>query len=195
MGEHCHYPQPGWIAARLNINTWRHSMARVHIMGGYLNVEGMSGGYPGNELPGDQPGIDNSLPGMQPGVDNSLPKPPPGVWPPPVPTHPIVPVPPGSTAPPGTIWPSPGHPAHPIAPGGAPPTATHPIAPGGSPPRPDQTLPPTGMDPHPSHPIASGTYWCLVYLPGFGWKYVVIDPSLEINAEPPAPQPVPTPHK
>jgi hypothetical protein len=162
-------------------------MARVHVMGGYLNVEGMSGEYPDQGLPGDQPGIDNSLP---------IPPPPPGIWPPPVPAHPIVPIPPGgSKPPPGTIWPSPGHPAHPIAPGGAPPTATHPIAPGGSPPRPDQTLPPTGMDPHPSHPIASGTYWCLVYLPGFGWKYVVIDPSLEINAEPPAPQPTPTPHK
>ena len=52
-------------------------MARVHVMGGYLNVEGLSGGYPDQGLPGDQPGIDNSLPGMQPGVDNSLPKPPP----------------------------------------------------------------------------------------------------------------------
>ena len=80
-------------------------MARVHIMGGYLNVEGMSGGYPDQGLPGDQPGIDNSLPGMLPGIDNSLPKPPPGVFPPPVPAHPIVPVPPGSVAPPGTIWP------------------------------------------------------------------------------------------
>ena len=152
-------------------------MARVHVMGGYLNVEGMSGGYPDQGLPGDQPGIDNSLPGMQPGMDNSLPKPPPGVWPPPVPAHPIVPVPPGSVAPAwhdlAQPWPS----GAPDAPGGAPPTATHPIAPGGSPPRPDQTLPPTGMDPHPSHPIASGTYWCLVYLPGFGWHYVVLDPS------------------
>ena len=36
-------------------------MARVHVMGGYLNVEGMSGGYPDQGLPGDQPGIDNSL--------------------------------------------------------------------------------------------------------------------------------------
>ena len=37
------------------INTWRIMMARVHIMGGYLNVEGMSGGFPDNELPGSPP--------------------------------------------------------------------------------------------------------------------------------------------
>jgi hypothetical protein len=161
----------------------RNHMATVRITGGVLNVAEAGGEYPDNSLPGSQPGIDNSLP---------IPPPPVGVWPPPVPAHPIVPAPPGT--PPGVIWPSPGHPAHPIAPGGAPPTATHPIAPGGSPPRPDQTLPPTGMDPHPSHPIASGTYWCLVYLPGFGWKYVVVDPSLSVDVSPPAPQPVPTPH-
>jgi len=57
------------------------------------------------------------------------------------------------------IWPSPGHPAHPIAPGGAPPGfwggsplpwPSHPIAPGG---------PPPGIWPspgHPAHPIAPG---------------------------------------
>jgi hypothetical protein len=148
-------------------------MPTFRVTSGALTLDSVGGNYPSNELPGDQPGIDNSLP---------IPPPPPGIWPPPVPAHPIVPIPPGgSTPPPGTIWPSPGHPAHPIAPGGSP--------------RPDQTLPPTGMDPHPSHPIASGTYWCLVYLPGFGWKYVVIDPSLHVDVSPPAPQPAPTPHK
>jgi hypothetical protein len=62
--------------------------------------------------------------------------------------------------PPG-IWPSPGHPAHPIAPGGpppgywggvAPPLPTHPIAPGGPPPGYWGGVAP----PHPSHPIAPG---------------------------------------
>jgi hypothetical protein len=47
--------------------------------------------------------------------------------------------------PPG-IWPSPGHPAHPIAPGGRPPGIW-----GGPPLYPDQGLP--GSQPHPSHPI------------------------------------------
>jgi hypothetical protein len=49
--------------------------------------------------------------------------------------------------PPG-IWPSPGHPAHPIAPGGPPPTVSPPIY---YPPYPDQGLPP-----FPAHPIAPG---------------------------------------
>jgi hypothetical protein len=101
--------------------------------------------------------------------DQGLPAPPPGIWPPPTPAHPIVPVPPGgSKPPPGTIWPAPGHPAHPIAP-----------------PSPGQ----------PSHPIASNTYWMLVYTPGYGWKYVVVDPSLHVDASPPAPQPGPEPRR
>lgn len=166
---------------------------------GFLHVR--SGDRPDNSLPGAEGPVD---PGYDIGIerpDQGLPPPPPGIWPPPVPAHPIVPIPPGGTTPPpGTIWPSPGHPAHPIVPpsAGSPPRPDQglptPPAPG-QPPRPDQGLPPTGMDPHPSHPIATGTYWCLVYLPGFGWKYVVVDPSLSIDASPPAPQPVPTPHK
>ena len=165
-------------------------MARVHIMGGYLNVEGMSGGYPDNSLPGDQPGIDNSLPGMQPGIDNSLPIPPPplGVWPPPVPTHPIVIAPPGT--PPGVIWPSPGVPSHPIA---MPPPPRPDQGLPGSQPKPDQGLPSGPV--HPSHPIASQTYWMLCYAPQFGWKYVTVDPSLRPDQGLPAPQPTPTPHK
>jgi hypothetical protein len=155
--------------------------ASMPFVSGFLRVRsGGSGNYPDNALPGEQPGIDNSLPGGQPGIDNALPIPPPGVWPPPVPSHPIVPAPPGT--PPGTIWPSPGHPSHPIAPGGSPGVPTHPIAPGGG-------------GTQPSHPIASGTYWMLVYTPGHGWQYVVVDPSLSVDASPPAPQPVPTPHK
>jgi hypothetical protein len=161
---------------------------------GFLRVR--SGGHPDQGLPEGEGPVD---PGYDIGIerpDQGLPPPPPGIWPPPVPAHPIVPIPPGgSTPPPGTIWPSPGHPAHPIA--GNPPRPDQglptPPAPG-QPPRPDQGLPPTGMDPHPSHPIATGTYWCLVYLPGFGWKYVVVDPSLTIDNALPGPQPTPTPH-
>jgi hypothetical protein len=89
------------------------------------------------------------------------------------PTHPIV-IPP---EPPVGIWPSPGHPAHPIAPGGPPPTVSppiyyppsvwppqppvypaHPIAPGGPPPYPAHpiVIPPDAIAPGvPSHPI----YW------------------------------------
>lgn len=50
---------------------------------------------------------------------------------------------------PPSIWPSPGHPAHPIAPGGPPPYPAHPIV---LPPGiwPD---PPEGTAPHPEHPI------------------------------------------
>jgi hypothetical protein len=87
------------------------------------------------------------------------------------PSHPIV-LPPEQ--PPG-IWPSPGHPAHPIAPGGPPPGIwpspgypAHPIAPGGPPPGiwpspgyPSHPIywPPVGIWPspgYPAHPIAPG---------------------------------------
>ena len=174
-------------------------MPRVHVTGGYLNVEGMSGGYPDNSLPGDQPGIDNSLPGMQPGIDNSLPPPPPSVWPPPTVSHPIVPVPPGgSTPPPGAIWPPP-FPSHGLPgqgqPGGSPGAPTHPIQPpsGGQPGTPSHPIAqPPGQ---PSHPISGGTYWMLCYCPALGWRYVVVDPSLSIDNALPGSQPTPTPHK
>ena len=159
-------------------------MPAFRVTGGVLRGALVSDAYPDNTLPGGGGYPDQGLPGDQPGIDNSLPipPPPPGIWPPPVPAHPIVPIPPGgSTPPPGTIWPPP-YPSHfPLPPGGS----------AGLPPAPDQTLPPTGMDPHPSHPIASGTYWCLVYLPGFGWKYVVVDPSLSIWGDPVVPEPTP----
>jgi hypothetical protein len=83
-----------------------------------------------------------------------------------VPTPPIY-YPP---SPPPGIWPSPGHPAHPIAPGGPPPGIwpspgypTHPIAPGGPPPGVWPSPPPGGAPPgiwpspgYPAHPIAPG---------------------------------------
>ena len=164
-------------------------MPTFRVTGGALTLASVGTNYPDNALPGDQPGIDNSLPGSQPGIDNALPVPPPGVWPPPVPAHPIVPIPPGgSQPPPGTIWPPvinnalPKPPAYPDQ--GLP----------GSQPGIDNTLPPSGLGPHPEHPIATGTYWMLVYTPGYGWRYVVVDPSLSIWHDPAQPQPVPTPH-
>ena len=163
-------------------------MARVHIMGGYLNVEGMSGGYPDQGLPGDQPGIDNSLPGGVPPIGSTLPEQPPQVWPPISWGNPIVPII-DNTLPvaPGTIWPSPGRPPHvdaglpvaPVRPGQPlPPSPGHPGGgpmPGGE--RPDNTLP-------------SKTFWMLCYAPSLGWKFVAVDPSLRPGMPlPPSPQP------
>jgi hypothetical protein len=76
-------------------------MARVHVMGGYLNVEGMSGEYPGNELPGAEGPVDPGygISADRPSNPIVLPPDPPGVWPGPRPSHPIVIAPPGT--PPG----------------------------------------------------------------------------------------------
>jgi hypothetical protein len=129
------------------------------------------------EVTGNRP--DNELPGQQPGIDNSLPKPPPGVFPPPVISHPIVPIPPGTSVPPGTIWP----PVNPDRPSNE--------LPGGRPPRPDNTLPGSqpGVDntlpQQPSRPDnslpGSQTFWVVVWIPGYGWRYVAVDPSLTID--------------
>jgi hypothetical protein len=166
-------------------------MARVHVMGGYLNVEGMSGGYPGNELPGDQPGIDNSLPpGVPPYLDNTLPEPPPGIWPPPGMGRPIVPVRPDNALPvvPGTIWPSPGLPPHAghVLPG-VPHPGGGPMP--GTPARPDNTLP-GGQGGQIDNALPSQTFWALVYMPSLGWRFVAVDPSLRPGMPlPPAAQP------
>lgn len=130
-----------------------------------------------------------------------LPEPPPGIWPPPTISHPIVPVPPGLDLPPGTIWPSPGHPAHPIAPGGRPrppgrPDQGLPSQPGvpgqGLPPQPGQPLP--GQPPEVSHPIVSQKFVVVALIPGYGIKYIVVDPSLRPDqglpeTQPPMPEP------
>jgi hypothetical protein len=147
-------------------------MTRVHVTGGVLDVEtgNLGGGYP-----------DNTLPTPPPYPDHGLPTPPPGTFPPPIPTHPIVIAPPGT--PPGVIWPSPGRPDNtlptpPMRPDNTLPPGvdnTLPTLPGGAPPVVDNTLPGGGV---PTHPIASQTYWMLVYTPGHGWKYVSVDPSL-----------------
>ena len=119
---------------------------------------------------GDRP--DQGLPGEQPGIDNELPPAPPGVWPPPVASHPIVPAPPGT--PPGTIWPSPGRPDNSL--------------PGGRPARPDQGLPGEqpeidnslpGGQPGIDNSLPSSSFWVVAGIPGYGWRYICVDPSLK----------------
>jgi hypothetical protein len=152
-------------------------MARVHVMGGYLNVEGMSGGYPGNELPGAEGPVDPGygISADRPSNPIVLPPDPPGVWPGPRPSHPIVIAPPGT--PPGVIWPSPGRP---VDPGYGRPVA--PPHPGGgpmpgNPPRPDAGLP-GGQGGQIDNALPSQTFWMLAYCPSQGWMYISVDPSL-----------------
>ena len=148
---------------------------------GYLKVKSGSGNYPDNELPGMEGPID---PGygidLGAGIDNSLPEPPPGIWPPPSFGRPIVPIGPDNTLPvqPGTIWPSPGRPNRPdnSLPGsGGRPDNTLP----GSQPGPDNTLP--GQPARPDNTLPSQKYWIVAGIPGIGWRYVCIDPSLTIG--------------
>lgn len=130
---------------------------------------------------------DQGLPGNQPGIDNTLPYPPPGVWPPPTIANPIVPIPPGTSVPPGTIWPSPGGPVH--------PGHGLPVQPG----HPDQGLPSAPVRPgqglpaqpgHPDQSLPSSTFWVVAGIPGLGWRYVCVDPSLEVGMPlPPSAQP------
>ena len=134
---------------------------------GFLRVR--EGGHPDNELPEHGGGID---PGyginLGAGIDNSLPEPPPGIWPPPSHSRPIVPII-DNTLPvaPGTIWPSPG-----------------------KPPRPDNTLP--GQPPRVDNTLPSGKFWVVCGIPGVGWRYVCVDPSLTPGHPlPPTPTPEP----
>jgi hypothetical protein len=152
-------------------------MARVHVMGGYLNVEGMSGGYPDNSLPGVEGPVDPGygISADRPSNPIVLPPDPPGVWPGPRPSHPIVIAPPGT--PPGVIWPSPGRP---VDPGYGRPVA--PPHPGGgpmpgNPPRPDAGLP-GGQGGTIDNALPSQTFWMLAYCPSQGWMYISVDPSL-----------------
>ena len=127
-------------------------MTRVHVTGGYLNVETGDGGPVDPSYGVDQGGRpDNSLPGGLPAFpSHGLPQPP-GVWPPLSPVLPILPAPPGT--PPGVIWPTPG--------------------------RPDNTLPtPPANSGTPTPPIASKVYWMIAYAPSMGWRFVSVDPSL-----------------
>jgi hypothetical protein len=108
------------------------------------------------------------------GVDNTLPPGPPGVFPPLSPSHPIQPAPPGT--PPGTIWPPfwagprPGH-ELPSVPGH--PSQGLPVSPG---------HPSTGpVPPDASTKPPSQTYWVVVGIPGIGWRYCAVDPSLSVG--------------
>jgi hypothetical protein len=164
-------------------------MPRVHVTGGYLNVNtfdpegpvdpgfggGIGAGHPGNALP----------PGFPP-IGDTLPEPPPGVWPPLTPSAPIQPAPPW--VPPGAIWPPVAPPVHgPI--GGRPvdpgyggglepghPGAGLPVGPG----HPDAGLPPVPGHPG-GGPIEPKTYWVVAGIPGVGWRYCAIDPSLTVG--------------
>jgi hypothetical protein len=140
-------------------------------------IEGADPGYgnrPGGPVdPGYGGGIganrpDNSLPPGVPPIGVTLPEPPPGIWPPPSFTRPIVPIGPDNTlpVPPGTIWPSPGRPPHP----------DHSL-PGGGGGQVDNSLP-------------SQTFWVVAGIPGVGWRYIAVDPSLTVGTPlPPAPEP------
>lgn len=84
-------------------------------------------------------------------------------------------IPPEAGQPP-SIWPSPGHPAHPIAPGGPPPHVEHPIPPYPAHPI---VLPPEGSTPPteppvepPSSPPSSNWEWG--YNPNTGWIPVYV---------------------
>ena len=138
---------------------------------GFLRVR--HPGQPDNELPeGEGPvdpgyGIDmgephpdNGLPPIGPAYPNNGLPKPPPVFPPPTPSHPIVIAPPGT--PPGTIWPSPG--------------------------RPDNSLPSTPGAP--DNTLPSQTFWVVAGIPGLGWRYIAVDPSLEVGGGPaPTPEP------
>jgi len=148
---------------------------------GFLRIRG--GGHADNELPEGEEGVDPGY-GIEAGggtINNDLPRPPPGVFPPPVAAHPIVPAPPGT--PPGTIWP----PVNPDRPNQG--------LPGSSGGRPDNSLPgsqpgvdntlPGGGGGRPDNALpGSTTYWVVVWIPGYGYKYVTVDPTLQINAGP-----------
>jgi hypothetical protein len=139
---------------------------------------------------------DQGLPPLGLGPDNGLPKPPAGVWPPLTPSHPIQPAPPGTL--PGTIWPpvwpvdpgygvgierpdqglpgSPGHPDQGLP--GAPPGVDNTLP--GGPVRPDQGLPKPQV------------YYVVAGIPGVGWRYIAVDPTLHPShglPKPPTAQP------
>lgn len=139
---------------------------------GFLNIVE---GEVDNSLPG-YGNVDNTLPPGVPPIGSTLPEPPPGIWPPISWLHPIQPLPPGDNTPPGTIWP----PVRPTRPGNELPTP--PATPGTPLP-----TPPSGT--LPVHP-GSNRFWIVAGIPGVGWRYVCVDPSLSAGTPlPPAPEP------
>ena len=134
----------------------------------------VSPGHSDNSLPGMEgptdPGYGHGIAG---GIPGNLPVPPPGIWPPPSFTHPIIPISPDNSLPvqPGTIWPKPGAPE-----------------------RPSNELP--GSPSTPDNSLPTSKFWVVAGIPGIGWRYVCVDPSLTVgNALPTKPptagQPLP----
>ena len=148
----------------------------------YIRILRRGEGHPDNELPGAEGPVD---PGygidLGAGIDNTLPAPPPGIWPPPSHGRPIVPIGPDNALPvqPGTIWPPPGRPNRPghDLPGRPPHVGGGPM-PGGE--RPDNTLP-GGQGGQIDNTLPSGKFWIVAGIPGLGWRYVCVDPSLEVG--------------
>lgn len=128
-------------------------MAELVSIIGRLRRIARPGGTPEHPIaPGEEP-VDPGY-GIEEGGSVAppieLPEPPPGIWPPPTISHPIVPIPP----------PAPG------APGNLP------------------SLPPGMIWPSPGKPdqpiaLPPGKFMVLVIVPGYGAKYVVVDPSLK----------------
>jgi hypothetical protein len=158
---------------------------KVQVTGGVLEVEAIMGPtHPDAGLPIKpvRPGHDLPSSDEHPWVPGHLPDPgPPGVFPPLTPSHPIQPAPPG--VPPGCIWPPVGHPSHPL-PGSPGHPSTGPVPPGTVTP-PIATPPPVA-----GTPLPPKTYWLIAGIPGVGWRYVAIDPSLVVGGGP-APTPAP----
>jgi hypothetical protein len=160
----------------------------------YIRILRRGEGHPDNELPGMEGPTD---PGygidLGAGIDNSLPQPPPGIWPPPSHGRPIVPIGPDNTLPvqPGTIWPSPGRPPRPghDLPGRPPHASGQPVP--GDPAHPDQGLPSGGA--RPDNALPSQKFWIVCGIPGLGWRYVCVDPSLEVGYPMPPSETDPTP--
>ena len=149
----------------------------------YIKILRRGEGHPDNELPGMEGPTDPGYGMEEGGIPGHLPAPPP-TWPPLSASHPIQPAP---GVPPGTIWPSPGRPARPdqgLPSGGHP--SGQPV-PGG---RPDQSLP--GQPARPDNTLPSGTFWVVAGIPGVGWRYICVDPSLSAGTPlPPEPTPAP----
>ena len=170
---------------------------KVQVTGGVLEVEAIMGpGQPGHDLPiPGGPPLPGQLPSsdLHPWVPGHLPDAPPGVFPPITPSHPIQPAPPG--VPPGCIWPPVAHPGHPLPPQPGHPDQGLPPAPG----RPAQPLPPSPGHPSggpvptpPGSTLPAHTYWLICGIPGVGWRYVAIDPSLVVGMPlPPHAEPKP----
>lgn len=155
----------------------------------------LEGGLPNNDLPGGGGGgsIDNTLPG-----GGQLPGLPPGWWtkpPRPEPWPPIaLPPLPGIWPPPGqiqlpivlppTVWPP--RPPHEGGGGGV---VAPPIYIDGSPTLPI-ALPPGIYPPLPPRPGIKDKYAVLIWVLGVGWRWAVIDPSLDAGMPlPPTPEP------